>query len=71
MYDNLVGLYYRPDLHPLLKESLTRAIIHQQPTPKSDVVFTDDWAPIEWITNNMVLNYVFFGDIEALQGAQQ
>jgi hypothetical protein len=29
-------------------------------------VFTDDRAPIEWITNNMVLNFVLSGDVEAL-----
>jgi len=68
LYDNLVHLYGRSDVHPLLIESLTRVIVHQQTTPDSKVVFTDDWAPIEWITNNMVLSYVFFGDIEALGG---
>jgi hypothetical protein len=38
-----------------------------QPTPGVDVVYTDDWAPIEWITNNMVLNFVLFGEMEDLQ----
>ncbi|MFC1878734.1 spermidine synthase [Chloroflexota bacterium] len=71
LFDNLVSLYDRPDIHPLLIEAMKRVVLHQQPTPDSDVVFTDDRAPIEWITNNMVLNYVFFGDIEAIQGVQQ
>jgi hypothetical protein len=30
------------------------------------VVYTDDRAPIEWITNDMVLSYVLFGDMESL-----
>ena len=31
--------------------------------PDSQVVYTDDWSPIEWITNGMVLNYVLTGDM--------
>jgi hypothetical protein len=47
--------------------ALERTIVNQQATPKNGRVFTDDNAPIEWITNNMVLNYVFFGDMESLR----
>ena len=68
--DNLVFLSGRPEVHPLLIEAMKRVVIHHQPTPEYHLVFTDDWAPIEWITNNMVLNYVFFGDVEAIQGVQ-
>jgi hypothetical protein len=50
-----------------LIESIQRVILNQQPKPESRVVFTDDWAPVEWITNNMVLNYVLFDDMEALE----
>jgi hypothetical protein len=71
LYDNLLALYARPETHPLLLQALQRVVADQQPTPDSRVVFTDDWAPIEWITNNMVLNYVLFGDMEVLQGNQQ
>jgi len=53
-------------VHPLLIQVLERFMINQQPTPKSQVVFTDDWSPVEWITNNMVLSYVFSKDIENL-----
>lgn len=67
LYDNLVALYSRPETHPLLIESLRRVVINQRPTPDSSVVYTDDWAPIEWVTNNMVLNFVLFGEMEILQ----
>lgn len=67
LYENLIRLYDRPDVHPLLIASIERVVINQQPLPESDVVFTDDHAPIEWITNQMVLNYVLFGDMEDLQ----
>ncbi|MBN1149197.1 MAG: fused MFS/spermidine synthase [Anaerolineales bacterium] len=71
LFDNLVNLYARPEVHPLLRESVQRALINLQPTPESQVVFTDDWAPIEWITNDMVLNYVLFGDMQSLvEGTQ-
>jgi hypothetical protein len=38
-----------------------------QPTPDSSTVYTDDWAPVEWLTNDMVLNFVLFGEMEDLQ----
>jgi predicted membrane-bound spermidine synthase len=52
--------------HPLLLEVLRKAVLYQQPTPQGGMVFTDDWAPIEWITNNMVLNYILAGDVDTL-----
>ena len=30
-------------------------------------VFTDDRAPIEWLTNNLVINFILHGDVESLQ----
>jgi spermidine synthase len=50
----------------LLLESLQVANDNLQPTPQKSVVYTDDWSPIEWITNNMVLSYVLFGDLEEI-----
>jgi spermidine synthase len=67
LYDNLLALYTREDVHPLLINALQRVVINLQPAEGNGVVFTDDWAPIEWLTNNMVLSYVFFGDLESLQ----
>jgi spermidine synthase len=67
LYANLLNFYTREDIHPLLVAALERVVVNQQPTPQSQVVFTDDRAPIEWITNNMVLSYVLFGDVEGLQ----
>lgn len=70
LYQNLLQLMAQPEAHPLLIESLKRVVENQRPTPASQVVYTDDLAPIEWITNDMVLDYVLFGDIEALEGEQ-
>jgi spermidine synthase len=51
---------------PLLLVSIQVALDNLRPTPPVDVVYTDDKAPIEWVTNNMVLNYVLFGDLEKI-----
>ncbi|OGO27360.1 MAG: hypothetical protein A2W33_08130 [Chloroflexi bacterium RBG_16_52_11] len=67
LYDNLLYLYTRQDIHPLLIEAIERMIKNQQPLPESQVVYTDDLAPVEWVTNSMVLNYVLFGDMEVLK----
>ncbi len=67
LYANYVHLNERGDVHPMLLESIRVALASRQPTPESTVVFTDDLAPIEWITNNMVLRFVLFGDMEVLQ----
>ena len=53
-------------VHPLLLQVLERFLINQQPAPDSQVVFTDDWSPVEWITNNMVLSFVLSEDIDNL-----
>ncbi|HSQ25743.1 MAG TPA: fused MFS/spermidine synthase [Anaerolineales bacterium] len=68
LYDNLLFLYTQPETHPLLITSIERFVINQQPTPESKIIFTDDWAPVEWMTNQMVLNYVLFGDVDVLRG---
>ncbi len=74
LHENFQMLYAREDIHPVLLEAMQRAIAFLQPNPcEGDdpadgcIVFTDELAPIEWITNNMILNYVFYGGIEELQ----
>ncbi len=53
-------------VHPLLLESLRRVIMNQQPTPSNGTIYTDDLAPIEWITNGMVLSFIFSTEMESL-----
>jgi spermidine synthase len=67
LYANLVHLSQQEDTHPLLLEAMQLAALNMQPVPEGGTVFTDDLAPIEWITNNMVLRFVLFGDKEVLQ----
>jgi predicted membrane-bound spermidine synthase len=61
---NLALLQQRGDINPLLVDSIRVAIENIRPTPPVGVVYTDDWSPIEWVTNSMVLNYVLFGNLE-------
>ncbi len=67
LYQNVLHLYTRSDVHPLLIQALTRLVTNLQPTPQSDIVYTDDWAPIELMTNSMVLKFVLFGKMEQLR----
>ena len=64
LYENYLYLLAREDTHPLLIHVIEQMVVYQQPLPESQTVYTDDLAPIEWVTNDMVLRYVFFGDSE-------
>ncbi len=64
---NLAYLKSRPATHPLLLYAVQTAHDHLRPTPAPEQVFTDDLAPIEWITNSMILDFFLSGDAEKLQ----
>ena len=55
------------DAPPLLLDVLARTIANLQPTPDSDIVFTDDWAPIEQLTNSMAVRFLLQGDLDILR----
>jgi predicted membrane-bound spermidine synthase len=66
---NLDFLNQRGSPPLLLMQSLYVAFNNLQPSPSIDnkLVFTDDRSPVEWITNNMVLKFMFSGQMEQLQ----
>jgi len=64
---NLVALSHRGDVPTLSLESIQTAVTNLQPAPQKTTVFTDDLAPIEWITNNMLLNFIFSGEVDTLK----
>ena len=66
LIDNLEYLKEEAGTPELLLESLQVAQENVQPTPPKEVVYTDDWSPIEWVTNRMVLSYVLYGDLEEI-----
>jgi spermidine synthase len=53
--------------HPLLLTSIERTLLNRGETPTGGIVLTDDHAPIEWIINNMVLNFLASDGVEDLQ----
>jgi spermidine synthase len=53
--------------HPLLCSSVDITLQNLQPTPDSHTVYTDDLAPIELITNQLVLDFVLSGGVEELK----
>ncbi len=63
-YDSLLSA---PGVHPLLTETMAITLGSLQPDPPQTLVFTDDRAPIEGITNDMVLKFLLAGDMESLQ----
>jgi hypothetical protein len=56
------------DAPPFLRETLARTIqnLANTPAPATAQVFTDDHAPVEWITNSIVINFVLSGNLYQL-----
>jgi spermidine synthase len=56
------NLAHLPDgAHPLLVSVLSRTLENLQPTPASQIVFTDDLAPVEQLTNSIVIRFILSG----------
>jgi predicted membrane-bound spermidine synthase len=64
---NLEILAQDPNANPLLLSTMTTTYANLQPGYHTTTVFTDDLAPIEWIVNDMVVDFVFEGGLELLQ----
>lgn len=62
-YNHLVD----SSVDPLLLEAMALAINHQQGPPAKTRVYTDDRAPIELLTNKMVLDFILAGGTEEMQ----
>jgi spermidine synthase len=67
LVQNLDALMPRSNIDPLLVETLQITAANFQPSPERGIVFTDDKAPIELITNQIVLDFLLSGDTEILQ----
>ncbi len=66
-WDNFTENYSRlvqNSPHPLLLEAMTMTINYQQPPPKTTRIYTDDKSPIEWVTNKIVVDFIFSGGVE-------
>ncbi len=49
-----------------LLDVLDRTVVNLQPAPQPGPVFTDDWAPVEQLTNAMVIHFVLTGGLQQL-----
>jgi hypothetical protein len=64
---NLYYLLLNPETPQLLLESVLLATENLQ-IPKTDgEVFTDDLAPVEWITNTMVVDFLFSDEMAEMK----
>ncbi len=69
-WDNLWVNYnalWDSDAPSLLLEAMTMTLTTQQPEPTMTRVYTDDKAPIEWVTNKIVLDFILGGGTEEMQ----
>ncbi|MCB9451742.1 MAG: fused MFS/spermidine synthase [Anaerolineaceae bacterium] len=62
--DNLSQL--SPDASPLLYDALVWGVNQLTPVHASDLVFTDDRAPVETLVDSLVLNFLFSGGVDQL-----
>ncbi len=58
---NLVTLANDKAAQPLLLDSMALTWSNLQPGYNHTLVFTDDLSPIEWMTNNLILNFILHG----------
>jgi spermidine synthase len=56
--ENFVILGEKDGINPTLLEAIQIALDNRRPVPEGGMIFTDDKAPIEQITNRMVLNNI-------------
>ncbi|MGB7876382.1 MAG: fused MFS/spermidine synthase [Anaerolineales bacterium] len=67
LFTNYNALNARGNVHPLLLTAMSSTIVNMQSGYETTQVFTDDKAPIEWLTNNLIVNFLLHGDVESLQ----
>lgn len=56
---------------PMLKQAVEGAIRAIQQTVPSRTIFTDDLAPIELMTNQIIIDYILSGGVETLAGPME
>lgn len=67
LHANYSILTARGDVHPLLLTAMSSTIVNLQPGYETTQIFTDDKAPIEWLTDNLVINFLMRGALDELQ----
>jgi spermidine synthase len=68
--DNLTANLTRlsaENAHPLLLTAAKVTLGSLQPSPSGGRIYTDDLAPVEWVTNDMILQFIVTGGVEEIQ----
>jgi hypothetical protein len=65
--ENLAILELQKGTPQIMIESMRLAEENLQPEPPLTLVFTDDLAPVEWITNTMIFDFLLSDDLETIQ----
>lgn len=55
------------DSDPLLLDILERTIENTKPVPETEIVYSDDWAPIERLTDSIALRFILQGNVDVLR----
>jgi predicted membrane-bound spermidine synthase len=69
-FENLLYNYAylkEKDVNPVLLDVLEKTIINLQPVPDSQIVFTDDRAPIEQLTDSIAIRFILSGSLDVLR----
>lgn len=64
---NFIALDQSGSAPALLMKAMGSTLVNLRATPDPSRVFTDDLAPIEWITNSMVINFITTGGAKSLK----
>ena len=67
LWENYANISSAEDVDPLLLEAMATTLMSAQPEPEMTRVYTDDKAPIEWVTNKIVMDFILGGDLGDLQ----
>lgn len=59
-----------PDTHPILLNTLALAASTRVSVTPSDLIFTDDRAPVENLVDSLVLNFLLSEDLDRLRGGE-
>ena len=55
------------DVDPILQEIIALSVNSLIPIELSDVIFTDDRAPVETLVDSLVLNFLLYGDLDQVR----
>jgi spermidine synthase len=67
LQQNFAALVQQPQTPALLLDTMAITLTNLQPTPQSDTVFTDDLTSIEWLTNDLVMDFFTSSEMEGIQ----